>query len=176
MSGLIAAGVALSVGSGLSAMMGYNADSAKSKAQRQWQTYSNAMKDLSATQSQNAVTSNQLLLSDSFASRAFQLKKESLFTQGRVEVSAAAAGVKGKSVNRTMREVLGNFAGREADRQEAFRVGLMGMDQQRREIQVSAAMSQDYSYIPKPNAASYYLGAAVQTGNRLMSMGGGGAK
>jgi hypothetical protein len=147
----------------LGAANSYAADKAQSKAQRAWQAYTNKMVDLSATVSQNAITTNELLAHDAFANQAFQLRKDTILTRAKVEASAAGAGVKGRSVNLAMRQVLGNAASREAERQENFRVTELGFDQQRMQVAMSAAMQKDYSYIPKPNAASYFLSAAANT-------------
>lgn len=170
MSGLIAGALVVgAVGAGVAAYSSANAASANSKAGRAMQAYNNKMKDLSATLSQNSVTRNQLRAVDALSTNAVNLKKDSIFMRARVEVSAAAAGVKGNSVNRTLRETIGDAASREVDRQEAFRETMMDIESERYGIQVSAAMQQDYSYIPKPNTASYYLSAAASTASSSMS-------
>lgn len=155
----------------LSAASSYSADKAQAKAQQAWQAYTNKMVDLSATVSQNAITTNQLLAADAFTNQAFQLRQDSIFTRAKVEASAAAAGVKGRSVNLSVRQVLRNSAAREAERQESFRTTMLGFDQQRLQTAMSAAMQKDYSYIPKPKAASYFLGAAMNTFNSGVNMG-----
>lgn len=155
--------------------MSYGADKAQYTAQKKWQEYQNKMKDLSATVSQNALTTNELLAADAFLNQAFQLRKDSIFARAKVEVNAAAAGVKGKSVNRVMREIIGNSAARESERQEAFRVSMQGINQQRRQIEYDAAFAHDYSYIPKPNAASYYLAATQKTIDQAAKAFAGGA-
>lgn len=147
----------------LSAAQSYKADKAKARAQQAWQAYTNKMVDLSATVSQNAITTNEVLSHDAFVNQAMQIKQESLLTRAKSEVSAAAAGVKGRSVNLTIRNVLRNSAAREAERQEQFRVSQLGFDQQRMQVAMQAAMQKDYSYIPKPQAASYILSAVSST-------------
>lgn len=144
----------------LSANQQYKGDKAQAKASQAWQEYSNKMLDLSAGVSQSAITTNQLLAADALTNQGFQLETESIFTRARAEASAAAAGVKGRSVNLSIREVIGNGARREAERQESFRTTMLGFEQQRLGVQMQAAMQKDYSYIPKPKAASYYLAAA----------------
>jgi len=158
----------------LGAASSYAADKAQSKAQRAWQAYTNKMVDLSATVSQNAITSNELLNADAFTNQAFQLKQDSILTTAKAQASAASAGVKGRSVNLSIRNVLRNSAAREAERQEAFRVSQLGFDQQRMQVSLSAAMQKDYSYIPKPNAASYFLSALSKTAGSTNYFGYGG--
>lgn len=155
----------------LSASSQYAGDKAQYKAQKAWQQYTNKMVDLSATVSQNAITANQLLAGDAFVNQAFQLRADTIFTRAKVEASAAAAGVKGKSVNRSIRQVLSNSASREAERQESFRTTMLGFDQQRMQVELNKVMQKDYSYIPKPKAASYFLGAAMNTFNSGLQMG-----
>jgi len=155
----------------MKAGMQYNADKATYKANKAWQAYKNGMVDLSASEAQNTVTSNAILSSNAFVNQAVQLKKDTLITGAKTEVSAAAAGVKGRSVDLAVRSVLRNAANAEAQRQEDLRVSLLGFDQQRMNISMQAQMQKDYSYIPKPKAASYFLSAATNTASSGMSMG-----
>lgn len=154
-----------------SAAMSYKADKAQAAAQRAWQAYSNKMVDLSATVSQNAITTNELLAADAFTNQAFQLRTDTIFSRAQAEVSAAAAGVKGRSVNLSVRQVLRNSAAREAERQENFRTTMLGFDQQRKQVAMSAAMQKDYSYIPKPKAASYFLSAVSNSVSQGAQLG-----
>ena len=156
----VAASAALNM---LSAGQQAKADKAQANAQRAWQAYSNKMIDLSATVSQNAITTNQILASNALSNQAFELRRESIFTRARVEASAAAAGVKGRSVNLSIRQVMGNSARREVERQEDFRTTMLGFEQQRMGVAMQAAMQKDYSYIPQPKSSSYYLGAIMNT-------------
>lgn len=137
----------------------YQGDAATSKAKRAWQKYSNTMLSLSNAMQQNSITTNQLLASDAFTNQAIQLKKEGIMTSAATEVAAAAAGVKGRSVNLAMRDVKRNAANREAERQEGFKNTMLAVSQQRQNASMSAAMQVDYSYIPKPKAATYFLNA-----------------
>lgn len=154
----------------LQGMMNYNADKAQAKAQRAWQKYSNKMVDLSNSVNQNAINTNELLAADSFAAQAVQLQTDTALTTAKAETIAAAAGVKGRSVDRTLHQIMNNSAQREAERQEAFRVSKLGFEQQRQQMAMSAAMQKDYSYIPKPKAASYLLGAAMNSFNSGMDI------
>lgn len=163
--------IAVAALQGLSALGKYNADKANYKAQKAWQAYTNGMVDLSAGEAQNSVTSNEILATNAFVNQAFQLKKDTLITSAKTEASAAAAGVKGRSVDLAVRSVLRNAANAEAQRQEELRVSLLGFDQQRMNVAMQAAMQKDYSYIPKPKAASYFLSAATNTASAGSSMG-----
>ena len=154
----------------LQAHMSYTADKTRYKAEKAWQTYSNVMKDLSATVAQNSITRNELTLSDAYITKAAEIKKSGMFSRSQVEVSAASAGVSGNSVNRVMREVIGASASEEAERQDEYERSMRDMADQRRQIQIDAALSQDYSYIPKPKAASYYLTAIQKSVDNASKM------
>ena len=148
--------------SALGAASQYSADKAANKAQRAWQQYSNTMLRLSDAVSQNAITTNQLLTQEGFANEALQIDKNSLFAQAKLEVSAAAAGVKGRSVNQAMFDVQRNAGAREYERQQSFKNANFAFDNQRLSSSMNAEMQQDRTYLPKPKAASYVLNAAAQ--------------
>lgn len=154
--------------------MQYEADKAQAKAARAWQAYSNKMVDLSNSVSQNALTRNQMMTADAFTNQAVQLRTDSMFTQSQIEVSAAAAGVKGGSVTRVLRQSLRDSVMRENERQEQFQNAMLGIEQQRLNATMSAAMQKDYSYIPKPKFASYFLNAVSKNSDKIMSAFTGG--
>ncbi|MFK5281893.1 hypothetical protein ACI3PL_20285, partial [Lacticaseibacillus paracasei] len=84
-----------------------------------------------------------MLAADALTNQGFQLETESIFTRARAEASAAAAGVKGRSVKLSISEVIGNGARREAERHESFRTTMLGFEQQRLGVQMQAAMQKD---------------------------------
>lgn len=147
----------------LSGFMSYQGDKAQAKAQKAWQAYHNTMTELGNAVNQNAITTNELLANQAFADQAMQIKRGSIFAQAKVEVAAAAAGVKGRSVNQAMFDVQRNAASREYARQVSLKNAQLAFDQQRLQSSMSSALQKDYSYIPKPNAASYFLKAASST-------------
>lgn len=166
---------AMAASNALSAASQYSADKAESKVRRAWQTYRNTMTRLSDAVSQNAITSNELLSNAAFARQAMQLQKATMATEGSAESSAAAAGVRGKSVNQVVLSIQRSSAEQERERQIQLETSWMASDQQRLNSAMSAAMQQDYSYIPKPKASTYFLGAAMKTATQGMSMGSGGS-
>jgi hypothetical protein len=153
----------------LSAAMQYNADKKEYKAKKAWQNYSNTMVQLSAGVQQDAITTNQIFAMDALTQQGFQAQQDTLDTAGKTEVASAAAGVKGKSVNLSMRDVLRKAGMREAERQDSFQKTMLDFRNQRTNVAMAAAMQKDYSYIPKPNAASYFLQAAQK--NLSMAQG-----
>lgn len=159
----------------LSAGQSYAADKAQYKASKAWQAYSNTMVRLSDAVNQNAITTNTLMAGDAFAEQALQIRKGGILASAQVETQAAAAGVKGRSVNQAMFDVQRNAAARESERQQSFKNTMLSFDQQRLQSSMSAEMQQDYSYIPKPKAASYILNAAMKSFSAYQSMSAGGS-
>lgn len=149
--------------SALSAASQYKADKAQAKAQQAFQKYRNTMTRLSDGVNQNAITTNELLMREASAEQGVQIAQQGLFDTARVEVSAAAAGVKGRSVNQTMLDTNRDIAVRERQRQVSLDNAMLAVDQQRLNSSMSAEMQQDYSYIPKPKAATYFLKFAADT-------------
>ena len=138
----------------------YQADKAEAKARKAWQRYSNTMVNLSNSLNQNAITDNEVMAMQESTNQAIDIKKDYLQTAATTEVSAAAAGVKGRSVNQALFDVQRNANIAEGRRQGALENAFLAFDQQRQQSSMSAAMQKDYSYIPKPKFASYMLKAA----------------
>lgn len=143
------------------AALGFLSDRAKSKAQKAWQKYQNAMTNLSNAESQNAITMNEIFANQASAMQALDIRKSFLATEATNEVSAAAAGVKGRSVNQVIFDVQRTANIAEANRIETLNTTNLSFDKQRQGSAMSAAMQQDYSYIPKPSFLGSMLGAAM---------------
>lgn len=135
----------------LSGIMSYNSQMKTAKAKRAWQAYSNTMVDLSNAVSQNTITDNTLMAEASFAQEAIDIRRQNLVASASTEVQAAAAGVKGNSVERSLVMVSRNAAEAERNRQIKRESTLMAFQQQRVNAGLQAAMQKDYSYIPKPS-------------------------
>lgn len=146
-----------------SGFMSYQADKVAAKAASAWQAYSNTMVRLSDAVNQNAITTNEIFSNRAFAEQAIGIKQSNILTEAQAEVSAAAAGVKGVSVDDVMRDINRNAAVAENKRQNDLAASYLSFDQQRQSSAMQAAMQQDYSYIPKPKLASYLLGAVSQS-------------
>lgn len=141
----------------------YEADKEEAKAKLAWQKYSNTMTRLSDAMNQNAITENEIITMDAFAEQALDIKKGLLATTASAEVSAAAAGVKGRSVNQSLFDIQRNANIAEGRRQQSLQNAFASFDQQRQSSAMSAALNQDYTYIPKPNFMSYMLKAATNS-------------
>jgi len=153
--------VAASAGlAGLQGLSEYDAASKKSKAAKKWQEYSNTMTNLNDAVNQNAITTNEILAMQASTLEAVDIKKVNLVQQAEAEAFAAAAGVRGRSVNQSMLNLNRNAATAQRNRQTRLRNQFLAFDQQRVQSKFSAALNQDYSFIPEPKAGNILLGAA----------------
>ncbi len=157
------------------ANLNYKADKAEAKANQKWQAYRNTMTNLSGAMQQNSITINERLSEFAFASQAISDKRANLLTVGASEAAAAAAGVKGNSVNRVMFDINRNAAIKDRQRQINLQNARLAFDESRRASAMSTKMQMDFSYIPKPKAASYYLDAFQDTQDVYSDLFGGGS-
>lgn len=155
----------------LGGFMSYKADKAAAKAASAWQAYSNTMANLSNGVNQNAITSNEIFSERASADQAIGIKQSNILSEAQAQVSAAAAGVKGVSVDDVLKDINRNAAQAENKRQNDLVASRMAFDNQRQSSAMQAAMSQDYSYIPKPKLGSYLLSAAAKSFGSSQSFG-----
>lgn len=152
----------------LGGFMQYQSDKAEAKAARAYQKYRNTMTNLSNAINQNAITTNEIMSNDAFTREAVDIKKDYLAADANATVSAAAAGVKGRSVNQSLFDIKRSMDVAEGLRQENLRNSWLAFDQQRQTSAMDAALQQDHSYIPKPKLASYLLNAASKNVTNFM--------
>ena len=157
---MLAAQTAMSL---LSAGSQYKADKAQYKAQKAYQDYRNTMTNLLNAVSQNAITTNEVLSNAAATRQAIQLRRVALSTQGGAEAAAGAAGVKGRSVERTILNIQRNAAMQERERQLALESSWLSFDYQRVNSSMDAALQQDYSYLAKPKFGNYLMSALMGT-------------
>lgn len=147
----------------LSALSGYKAQKAQYKVQKRLQEYRNKMTRITAALSQNAITDNVILTQKQAARKAVGLRREEMSTVGSATVAAAAAGVRGRSVNQTLVDVQRNYATQEFLRTSDLKDAFAQFDQQRLNTEVQATLSMDHSFIEKPSlgAALLKIGSSV---------------
>ena len=153
---------------GLAAVQGWsNYQHAKTNArmERAAQAYRNTMAALSAAQSQNVVTINEINTRDAGMQVAEQQQQQTLRDTGSAEVGAAAAGVSGTSVQLVQRDILASAARANKSRVEQMRQQFASFGQERRNIAVHKAYGKDISVIPRPTAASALLGIGTNLVN-----------
>lgn len=148
----------------------YAGDKANAKAQKRIQEYRNKMANISNAINQNAITTNTSLAIQQSARQAVYMRRDELSTMGSTAVAAAAAGVKGRSVNATLLDVQRNAGLAERNRARDMEEQFLQFDQQRLSSSLSAVMNQDLSYIPKPKLSSYLIKAATNIASQKAGM------
>lgn len=146
---------------GLSALSSFSGDRAQAKAQKRIRAYRNKMANISNAINQNAITTNTTLTIQQSARQAALMRTEDIKVLGSNRVAAAAAGVKGNSVNATLIDAQKDRGMLEQMRREDLQTFFDQTTQQRLGSALSAVNNQDLSYIPKPRLSSYLLNAAA---------------
>lgn len=146
---------------GLQAYGNYRSAKANAKAQRAMKEYRNKMVSIANAVNQNAITQNTTLQIQQSAKRAVFIKADAIRTEGSAEASAAAAGVKGNSVNATLLDIQRNSSLVEKQRADDLENFFLQQQQQRLNSTLSAQQNQDLSVIQRPNLSSHLFGAAI---------------
>lgn len=137
----------------------FQAADEKADANIAWINYSNAMTDLSNSINQNAITTNEVLAVQASDLRALDISKVSIAQAAQANVVAAAAGVKGRSVNQSIFDIQRNAATADYNRVVELNNQFLAFDQQRLNSSMSARLNQNYSYVAKPSASTALLGS-----------------
>lgn len=138
---------------------GYKADLGQYKTRKAFQNYHNSMVNLSNAVSQNAITINQIATENELIEESVNIQMDAMSAKASAEVMAAAAGVKGGSVEGSLFDINRNAARAEFKRSETFKLSQLNFDYQRTVTALGAEMQQDRSYIAKPSLATSILGA-----------------
>lgn len=122
------------------------------------QAYQNTMSSLSAAASLNSVGLNEIEARDQATRVSQELQVTSLQQEGAADVSAAAAGVAGRSVDSVIAQLRNTAASANHARLTNLRNQYRVAGQERRNVLLAKAYNKDISVIPKPSAASALLG------------------
>ena len=134
-----------------------------------YQKYRNAISAINATQQQNTITLNSIAVRDASIAEAEDIEIASLRDRGTAEVAAAAAGVKGNSVDLAMRELAGDAARANKNRLDNLNSQFAAFAQERKNVNVARVMNQDISIIPKASVSTALLGVGARMLNVLDS-------
>jgi hypothetical protein len=154
----------LAISGGLSLLragMDYSDAKKAADSKRAWQTYKNSMVQLSNQNNQNIITTNENIARAASVDQSFAIERSEYLTSAQAEVSAAAAGVGGRSPNDVLFDVERNASGAQARRKLDLQSQYLQADNQRKQSEFQAAQSMDYSPIPEPNPATYMLNFAT---------------
>lgn len=147
------------IGSGIA---GYFAASKTSKAQQAFQNWQNSMTQLSGATNQNAITENELSATKQLATQGIGLQSQEALTVAKVQVSAAAAGVGGNSVDQAQLSVQANAAVAERQREISLNNVYLSADQQQLGNEMQVQAKQNMSFIPTPQIGNYLLPAVAK--------------
>ena len=147
----------------------YGADKAQAKANKAVQEYRNKMTRIADAINQNAITTNTTLAIQNSARQAVFMRRDEISTLGSTVVAAAAAGVRGNSVNKTLLDVKRNAAVQERMRQVDLEQQFLQFDQQRLSSALQAEQNRDYSYIATPKLGTYLLSAGTKVAGMYAS-------
>lgn len=130
----------------------------EAKAKRAWQAYKNTMVRLADANNQNAITTNERLMEERIGKQRFNINRSEYMTSAMAEANAAAEGTGGRSVNMVQFDVERNASMQQANLTADLEAQYVNADNQRMNSAFQAATSQDHTFIPSPNLATYALG------------------
>jgi hypothetical protein len=136
---------------------GFIAAGKVAKQQKKWQAYNNAMTRLANANNQNAITTNEILAEERAQVQRVNIQRSAYITSGAAEAAAAAADTGGRSVNAVIFDIGRNASMQQAALEADLEAQYLSFDNQRANSQFQMASNLDYSYIPKPQLASYAL-------------------
>ncbi len=141
------------------------------KTQRKWQAYNNALVRLQNATNQNALTTNEGMAVERASEAEYAIRKSAYITKASAEVSAAATGTVGRSVNAVLFDIDRNAARASADKSRDLDYQLLGIQQQREQSNLQTEMQIDHSRIPGPNPADVVMGLTTPFVNAWQSAG-----
>lgn len=147
---------------GINAISGYGTAKHNASMQRMQQDYTNSMNAFAAAQALNTQTANETSLRDAAVTAKLAMQGQSMQDMARAEVSAAAAGVAGGSVDAAMRGLTRSKLQAQMALKRKMQSHSRANAASRRGIALNKAMGKDISVIPKSSVASALLGLGAQ--------------
>lgn len=151
----------------------YRADKAQAKADRAMQEYKNKMVNIADAMNQNSITTNTTKTIQQSARQAVHLRRNEIGVLGSTASAAAAAGVRGRSVNATIIDAKRNAGFAEGARVRDLEGAQDQFTQQRIGSRLSAIQNQDLTHIPKPRFSTYMFSAVASNIDKVAGMFGG---
>lgn len=129
-----------------------------SKLARKMQKYRNEMLAITAAMQQGTILENRVNTRDASIRLQVQLQLTAAEDQATATVSAAAAGVKGGSVDSTMRGLRRSAANAQGARKARLQMEMRAHDSESRNVTVSAILGKDVSVISRPSLLANVVG------------------
>ena len=128
---------------------------------RSMQSYRNTMAALSAARSKNAITINEIRTRDAAVQQDDLIQRTSMRDKARAEVNAAAAGVKGNTIDQIATDLTMSAHRAQYARERQLNQQMSEFGEQRKSVALDLLMSKDTQVIPKPSIGSLLLGSAT---------------
>ena len=143
---------------GFQAIGSFIAAGKKAESDRQWQEYNNKMTRLQDAQNQNALTTNENMRKERKHAQLMQVQKSETATKASAEVSAAATGTIGRSVNMVLFDIGRNAANARTAIEKDDKQQDAQTDNQRMQSAMQTELQLDLRHIPGPSPATLMLG------------------
>lgn len=136
----------------------FGAAMSKAKTDRAWQAYNNKMVNLQRAQAQGAITTNALIRKEAKQGELMQVQLSERATKASAEVSAAASGTEGRSVDMVLFDIDRNAARARATIETNDDYADEATQISRIQTDLQAAAQLDTRTISNPNVGSLLLG------------------
>ncbi len=151
--------------SGVGAITSFIDQGTAAGLQAKLQKYRNQMLKVTAAMKRRTLTINEVSTRDAAVAMNWEIQKRAQQDQGSAEVSAAAAGVQGGSVDAIARGLRKSELDAQAARKSKYAAARRQHWQDQVDLTVGTIMGQDVTVVEKPNLMS----AAMGLGKTLMS-------
>jgi hypothetical protein len=150
------------INTAVSGLSNYMLGRTQAKMKEAAQAHSNAMRRINTAQQQNTVTLQEAAIQDESTRMGTALQGQAIRDRGAAEVSAAAAGVAGGSVDQAILGLRRSAIQAQDARMQNMTAQLYATEQQRKNIRIAGVLGQDVSVIPRPSASAALLGLGTQ--------------
>lgn len=125
------------------------------------QKYRNTMSALSAARAKNAITTNEIRTRDANVFQDSMIQRTAMQDQARAELNAAAAGVKGNTIDQVATDLMASEGRAQYARERQHKQQLAEFGEQRRSVAIDLLLNKDTQVIAKTSIGSLLLGAGT---------------
>jgi len=129
-----------------------------SRLARDMQRYQNEMRGITAAMNRDVILQNEIATRDAGRALQFDIALRAKRDQGAAAVSAAAAGVSGRNVDKTMRGLRGSALRAHAARKKRTEQEMRQHFQERKNNEISLIMGRDIQVHYRPSALAHMAG------------------
>jgi hypothetical protein len=140
---------------------GWMQDGIQSRLARSMQKYKNQMRELTAAMNESAIMRNEVAMREASMAMLWQIKKQGARDQGTAVVSAAAAGVSGQSIDKSLRHLKGSELNAVWAEKSRLRGKFQETQQQKTNNRVGAIMGMDITHHPRASIGAHMMGMAA---------------